>query len=266
MTVSGIHEANKYDLTLFVACYEEEVGIIPSLETVAAAAREAGITYDIVVVDDASKDNSVRLIREYMERRPEIPITLVVNEVNQGVGSNFGEAAFFGQGKHYRMVCGDDVETQETLVSVFRRLNDADIILTYHADNSARSWGRRLLARAYTALVNLLSGYKLHYYNGLPVLLRQDVLRWHSNTQGFGFQADLVTRLLDMGATYLEVPVVPKERTAGSSKAVNFRNICSVAHTLVEIIIRRTAKLLYPQIAAKLRQGKAVHQNSAAQR
>ena len=43
---------------------------------------------------------------------------------------------------------------------------------------------------------------------GLPVLLRYDVMRRHPNSPGFGFQADLVTRLIYMGATYLEIPVV----------------------------------------------------------
>ncbi len=252
------------DITIFVACYNEEQGIIPSIETVVAALREAGRSFDIVVIDDASKDGSVRLVRDYMARNPELPLTLVVNEVNQGVGSNFAEGAFYGRGKHYRMLCGDDVETTETLANVFRRLGEADIILTYHSDNRARTWGRRVVSRTFTGLVNLLSGHHLKYYNGVAVHLRQHVMRWHSNAHGFGFQADLVTRLLDMGATALEIPVVPKERTAGATKAFTLRNFCSVAHTLLEIVIRRCAKLMYPKIATKLRQGTIVYTNPAA--
>ena len=132
------------DITIFVACYNEEQGILPSIETVVAALTETGCTFDIVVVNDASRDKSVPLVREYMVQHPELALTLVVNEVNQGVGSNYAEGAFYGGGKHYRMLCGDDVETKETLMSVFRRLGEADIILTYHADNRARTWGRGL--------------------------------------------------------------------------------------------------------------------------
>ena len=47
------------DLSLFVACYNEEEGIIPTLDTVVAAAREVGITYDVVIIDDCSTDRSV---------------------------------------------------------------------------------------------------------------------------------------------------------------------------------------------------------------
>jgi hypothetical protein len=95
--------------------------------------------------------------------------------------------------------------------------------------------------------VNLLSGYRVRYYNGLAVHYRYNVMRWHSNSHGFGFQADLITRLLDLKATYVEVPVYPNERAGGETKAFKFRNICSVGHTLLEIWIRRLGKLVYPE-------------------
>ena len=38
----------------------------------------------------------------------------------------------------------------------------------------------------------------------------------------------------------------------GATKAFTFRNFCSVGHTLVEIVIRRVARVLYPRNFAKL--------------
>jgi glycosyltransferase involved in cell wall biosynthesis len=242
---------NDCDITLFVACFNEEQGIVPTLETVLAAAREVGCSYDIVVIDDASTDGSVELVRKFQDAHPEEPITLYVNEQNQGLGANFAEGAFRGRGKYYRLVCGDNVESQATLVSALRHLGEADIILTYPAEVRGRSWFRRAVSRSYTRLVNFLGGHKIRYYNGLPINLRYNVMRWHSNSHGFGFQADLITRLLDLQASYIEVPVVQEERAGGSSKAFTFRNICSVAHSLLEILIRRVAKFVHPQARQK---------------
>jgi len=235
------------DLTLFIACYNEEQGIIPTLETVIAATTEVGISYDIVIVDDCSRDRSVELLIDFMGRHPRIPITLYVNEVNQGLGANFAEAAFRGRGRYYRLICGDNVESRETLVTIFRHLGQADMIIPYPTDTSFRGPFRRFVSRAFTILVNLLSGHRVRYYNGLAVNLRYNVMRWHSNSHGFGFQADLTTRLLDLGASYVEVAVQPNERAAGATKAFTFRNICSVGHTLLEIWIRRLGKLVYPE-------------------
>jgi hypothetical protein len=100
--------------------------------------------------------------------------------------------------------------------------------------------------------VNLASGHKLKYYNGLAVTRRYDVMRWHSHAHGFGFQADMIARMLDMGAKYVEVPVYPKERTEGKTKTFTFRNFCSVGHTLMELFIRRVAHFFYPKNVSRL--------------
>ena len=64
-------------------------------------------------------------------------------------------------------------------------------------------------------------------------------MRWHSRRSGFGFQADLVLRLLDEGASYVEVPIVGLERQAGASSALKLRNWLSVGRTLLSILRRR---------------------------
>jgi glycosyltransferase involved in cell wall biosynthesis len=256
-------EANEVDVTLFIACYNEEANILKAIANVVSAVNEVGCTYDIVIVDDTSKDRSVELIKGYMQEHPEVPIKLIVNESNQGLGSNYAEAAFHGRGRYYRLICGDDEERRESMVAVFKHLGEADMILSYHGDTTQRSFSRRVISRSFTTLVNLISGYKVKYYNGLAVHRRYNAMRWHSHAHGFGFQADMITRLLDMGATYVEVSVVPKERTEGETKAFTFRNVCSVAHTLLEIFVRRVAKVLYPRNFAKLAGVPTVYESRA---
>ena len=175
-----------------------------------------------------------------------MPLQLHVNPKNMGLGENFGEAAFMGTGTFYRLVCGDNVEPVETLVKVFREIGKADIILTYRPDGvEGKAFARNILSGFYTKIVNFISGYNLRYYNGLAIMKRRDVMRWNPNSHGFGFQADLVTRLLDRGASFLEVPVTAHERNDGKAKAINFRNICSVGHSLLNILIRRLSKIVY---------------------
>ena len=94
-------------------------------------------------------------------------------------------------------------------------------------------------------LVNFISGFRLHYYNGLAVHLRYNVMRWHPNTRGFGFQADIICMLLDQGFTFKEIPVRTIERKKGDLKALTFKNMLSVFHTLVDIVIRRISNRVY---------------------
>jgi glycosyltransferase involved in cell wall biosynthesis len=234
-------------LSLFVACYNESGNIVGTLETVVAAASKTVPSYEIVVVDDGSRDSSVAEVREFMAAHPDLPIRLLINPRNEGVANNYAEAAFRSNGEWYRMICGDNVESEETLATIFSAIGDAEVLIPYYVQHPGRKWHRRVISSCYTWLVNLISGNRLHYYNGMPLTRRYYAMRWHSNSHGFGFQADLVTRLLALGATYTEVGVIGRERAGGRSTALTFRNFCSVAHSLQNIFIRRVSKSLYGQ-------------------
>jgi glycosyltransferase involved in cell wall biosynthesis len=236
-----------YELGLFVACYNEEENITATLETVVAACREVGVSFQIVVIDDCSRDRSAEKIKEFGRAHRDVPLTLYVNARNEGLANNYAEAAFLLRSEWYRLICGDNVEPKETLVTIFRELGAAELLIPYNIEIRGRAQSRRAISKAYTALVNFLSGFHLHYYNGMVVTRREYVMRWHSNSHGFGFQADLLTRLLSRGLSYKEIAVYGQERQAGNSKALTFRNFASVAHSLLNIVIRRVSKLLYGQ-------------------
>jgi hypothetical protein len=102
-----------------------------------------------------------------------------------------------------------------------------------------RNLFRRALSRSFVGIINLASGYRLRYYNGTAMHRRYNVLRWHSDTYGFAFQAEIITRLLNEGASYLEVSVDNVEQVGRSSKALKLQNLLSVAHSVLQILLRR---------------------------
>jgi glycosyltransferase involved in cell wall biosynthesis len=235
------------NLTIFISCYNEEQFIIATIATVRDALDEVGsISYEIIVVDDCSRDGSSKLVGDYIAAHPDERVLLRTNGVNRGLAQNYLDAAFIGKGKYYRLVCGDNAEPQDTMVAIFRELGTADMVIPYYVSSEGKSFSRRLLSSTYTGIVNLIGGLRLHYYNGLAVHLRHNVMRWHPNTRGFGFQADIICLLIDQGFTFKEVPVRTVERRAGgSSNALTFKNMLSVAHTLIDLIFRRIARWVY---------------------
>ncbi|MEA2874502.1 MAG: hypothetical protein QOH67_4650 [Hyphomicrobiales bacterium] len=236
---------NALDLTIFVSCYNEADYIVNTLDTVCAAGREVGLEFEVIVIDDGSRDNSRDIVRDYIDRHPDEQIILRANRQNQGLAQNFVDGAFLGRGKYYRLICGDNSEPKETVVKILREIGKADIIIPYYTSSEGKGARREIISKSYTALVNLISGNKLHYYNGLPVCLRFAVMRWHPGTRGFGFQAELLCNLFDLGFTYLEVPMIVVERRVGRSNALTMRNLISVAHTIFEIFSRRLSKYVY---------------------
>ena len=239
------YDGSPLDLTIFVSCYNEEDYIRNTLETIRQVMSELTLSYEIIVIDDVSKDNSAQIVEKYIAAHPEMNIVLRKNKHNKGLAQNYFDAAFLGKGKYYRLLCGDNSEPISSIKAVFSEIGSADILVPYYMTSEGKSAKRQLISKTYTMIVNTITGYKFHYYNGLHVHLRYNVMRWHPNTHGFGFQADLLCLLLDQGFTYKEIPITMIEQRSGKSNAITFKNLLSVAHTLLEIFLRRISHRVY---------------------
>jgi hypothetical protein len=95
-----------------------------------------------------------------------------------------------------------------------------------------RATVRQIISRVFTYTVNKISPTNIPYYNGLSVhkvsLLRNITIQ----TDSFGFQAEIIVRLLRAAATYKVVGTTISERKTGSSKAFTIKNILEVAKIL----------------------------------
>ena len=234
-------------LTIAITCYNEEKYIVNAIDTIFKALRRMNFTYEVIVIDDASRDNSVQKIQQYMAEHPNNPLILQANKRNYGWAHNYIEGAFLGHGKYYKICVGDNAQPEDALVEIFRQIGKADVIITYPDQRGivGKTPFRKFLSRLFTFLVNTISGYNIKYYNGLPVHVRYDILRWHPLNYGFGFQADIITCLLDQGASYLQMPTALIDRKGASSGALTLKNALSVIHTLLEIAMRRLKRILY---------------------
>jgi dolichol-phosphate mannosyltransferase len=239
------YASSPIDLTLLVSCYNEAEFIVQTLDTLCEAVKEVALSCEIIVIDDGSKDNSRELVAGYIASHPTENIILRKNKNNRGLAQNYLDGAFLGHGRYYRLIVGDNSEPKDTIVTILKAIGEADCIVPYAYSVRGRGVGRLIISKMYPLLINAITGNRLRYYNGLAVHLRHNVMRWHSNTTGFGFQAEILCLLLDQGFTYKEIPVAVEEKRFGRSNAVTIRNILSVLHTIIEIANRRLSRLLY---------------------
>ncbi len=49
-------ETSGIDVTLMVPCYNEEANVVDTLNAICAAADQVGCTYEIIVIDDCSRE------------------------------------------------------------------------------------------------------------------------------------------------------------------------------------------------------------------
>jgi len=235
--------ADAVEVSFMVPCLNEEENVVGTIEAIMNALSRVGCSYEILVFDDGSQDNTAGVVAAFQAQHPQAPVRLCRNKVNRGLAYNFVEAAFQGRGRYFRAVPGDNVEPVESIEQIVRVRGSADIVVPNFVEIRNRPLWRTLVSKLYTRLVNLASGYRLAYYNGNPLYLRAHVMRFHVECTGFGYQAEFMTRLISEGATFREIPLMAYDRKG--SAAISFRNLLSVAHSLVTIALRRLRIVLF---------------------
>lgn len=226
-------------ITFFVPCLNEEKNVGRTLDTIVGLMQEMRLPYEIIVVDDASFDGTVEEVLERCERYPEAQIILIKNPFCRGLGRNYFIAAHRARGEYFMVVNGDAADPVETIRLILSYMGKADAVVPYLGSNDTRPLGRRLLSLTFTFLVSALSGHRLKYYNGTVLHKTENVRMWYAETAGFGYQAELLCRLLDEGISVVEVQMVTNVRDGGVSKAFKIGNFLSVSNTLFHIFLWR---------------------------
>lgn len=226
------------DLTLFVPCLNEEANIAGTLQTIREAIEKMGLNYEILVIDDGSADQTVAIASGLATQNPHWNVEIHTNKSNKGLGHSYFKAAGIAKGTYFMMVHGKNVMTSEAIREIVSYRQKEDIIVTYVADDH-RSQVRMFLSGLFTKLVCAFSGHKLRYFNGSVLHLTRNVRNQLGIGVGFAYQAELLCRLLDSGATYKELPIRYELRKNGRTKAFRIKNILSVTAALFRILIRR---------------------------
>ncbi|HLK36955.1 MAG TPA: glycosyltransferase [Polyangiaceae bacterium] len=210
----------KPKLLIFVIAYHAESTLTSVLERIPRSVFE-GYACEVLVVDDASTDRTFAIGREYQRAHPEIPMTVLRNEYNQGYGGNqkvgYGYAAA-RKVDFVAMVHGDGQYAPEELPRLLEPLRQrrADAVFGSRMMDrfGALKGGMPLYKYAgnkvLTALQNAMLGTKLsEFHSGYRIysvrMLERTAYRLNSND--FHFDTEIIIQLLNAGATIVELPI-----------------------------------------------------------
>lgn len=198
--------------------------------------RELDFEHEIVVVDDGSADGTSERIRPLIDENARIK--LIRHEANKGLAASFYDGVLATDMHYCIKVHGDFSDPKESLIAVLKRCGEADMVIPFSINMEERTLFRRAVSRLYTWLVNLITGYRVQYYNG-TVLHRTETLRaLPAFDSSFAFQAEAILRQLDHGATFTEVGTVCDFSREAGSYAFRLKNIVGVSSFLLRLLIR----------------------------
>jgi NAD(P)-dependent dehydrogenase (short-subunit alcohol dehydrogenase family) len=222
-------------VSVFIPALNEEENLKLTVTRLIEALTVTVEDYEIIIIDDGSSDGTGAVADNLAAGNS--TIRALRNSRNTGLGSCFAQAYREATKNFFVYIPGDNTWPYRSFVELFGNLGRADVITSYAINPNVRPFGRRIVSRLYTKVLNSLFGRHLQYFNGLTIYPVDFLHRNPATTFGFGFQAEVLLKALNLGFSYIEVALPIDERLAGRSKAVNLANILSVLSTLVRVFV-----------------------------
>jgi len=224
-----------WTISLIVPALNEEDVIDEVVHQILAQVQGKAREFEIILIDDGSTDCTGQIMDRLASG--DARIRVLHNERNIGLGASFQRGLKEARHDYVMLLCGDGGLPAESLPPIFDNIGAEDLVIPYMTNlKRIKSPSRYFLSRSYTNLLNLLFGFKLRYYNGLPVYPRYLLEAIAITSTGFGFQGEILVKLLRSGCTYVEVGVEGQDKTQ-RSVALRPRNIISVAKTSLHLVL-----------------------------
>jgi len=215
-------------LTIVVPIYNERELAPQALARIEAAPLPAGLSRELVLVDDCSTDGTREWLQEYAAARPDVRLELHPQNAGKGSALRTGFAAATGD---FVIVQDADLEYDpREIATVLEPLLDgrADVVFgtrflghTHRVLYYWHSVGNWLL----TTLSNMLSNVNLTDMECCYKAFRRDVLeRIDLKEPRFGFEPEVAAKVARLGCRIYEVPVSYSGRTYAEGKKINWKD------------------------------------------
>lgn len=237
--------------------YNEEKGIKPLLERMHSAMSDAKKDYRVLIVDDGSTDDSVRIVNSF---RKKMHIELISHRVNMGLGVTLKD--IFKAVSDPKRVKGSDIiimmdadntHDPSLIKKMLPEMDKHNLVIASRYVKGGNEVGfpfyRKILSRLAVFMLKLffpvrgITDYTCGYRAYRAELL-QKAQRFYSNdfitSTGFPGSAEILIKLRRFGIKLKEVPLVLRyDLKAGQSKLKLFDTVREYASVFYNNAIRK---------------------------
>ncbi len=218
--------------------YNEKDNIEEMIFRTLAVAPELTDDFEIVVVDDASTDGSGEIVERIARQHPEV--RCVRHPVNRKLGGAL-KTGFAAATKELALYTDSDLPIDMNDIKlVLPYIREADVLIGYRL---VRTEGlrRRVISKAYNALIRTLFGLRVRDVNFAFKVLRRRVLETiELRSEGSFIDAEIILESLRHGFRVREVGMMFYQRTAGKSSLAGIGVILKILSEMWEY--RRRAR------------------------
>ncbi len=222
------------DLSIVVPIYNEEDNIPILHERVSNALVDAGLEYELILVDDGSSDNSYPALKRLASKDDRVKVIRLRRNFGQTAAMTAGFNSASG-----RVVVPMDGDMQNDPLDIPLLLNRIDegfdVVSGWRKDRKDTFVNRKLPSILANTIISKMTGVHLHDYGCTLKAYRREVL---DDVNLYGEMHRFVPALAhQVGARVTEMPVRHHERLHGKSKY-------GISRTMKVILDLMTVKFL----------------------
>lgn len=224
-------------------CYNDARTIGGLVKTVADSLAELNVDYEIVVVDDASSDDSVAVLQALQGDYPMLQV--IEHETNQGYGGAL-RSGFAAATKEWVFYTDGDgqYDPSEVGLLVQKATETVDFVQGFKL-RRGDSWYRKLIGFMYHHLMRILFRLDMRDIDCDFRLIRRSLLdRVRLQRSSGVICVEMMRKFTDAGAHFAEVPVHHYFRPHGRSQFFRLPHLVAVGVDIVRlwfelIVLRR---------------------------
>lgn len=213
--------------------HNEEDNVEPMIADLLAALPDFAERFEVIVVDDGSRDRTFERASAVAARDPRVRV--VRHEVNRGYGAAVWTGLVSGTMEYAFFTDGDRQFDVHQIADLIRALPGHDVVVGYRVnrqDNAIRIAN----AHAWNWLIRLLFGVPVRDVDCAFKLFDRRVLQGLAiEAGGAMFSSELLARLKARGARIVEVPVRHLPREKGSASGGNPKVIARAFYELFRL-------------------------------
>lgn len=217
--------------------WNEALQIGPSIDAVCEALKRIGVTWELLVVDDGSIDQTFAIAVE--REKSDARVRVVRHTTNRGVGQAIATGLAHAKGEWFMVIPADLAIDLEDLGRYFAAATDVAVVAGYTASRSDYTVWREVVSSINRFAVAILAGVSIRNPNYIH-LYRAEVLR--SRPLHCIGSAAIFAEFLSVAATtgrIVEIPVRYVPRTVGNATGAKWGLIRTTAFDLVSLGVRR---------------------------
>ena len=203
-------------VSVILPAFNEEALLAGCVRQLHGSLASLRVPVEIIIVNDGSRDRTAE-IADQLAR--DLPGVVAVHQANQGIGGAFRTGTKVATGEYLILWPADMPAEPADLAPYTEQFGKADVIVGVRQARLGYNPLMRLNAWLYPRITAMLFGLRLRDVNWIHAYRRELFARITLTQRGIPMLVEALVRLRDLGASFVEVDVVMKQRLGGVASA-----------------------------------------------